>query len=625
MSTAIPYILPVGQTGHDYVDGLLWGSSWDLNTSIGGPAGTITYSFADSSQGFVNMYEYEKQAFRQALAIIETFIPIKFVEVGFLAPQGASYYENISWGLLPSADLGGSLGFHQVPGDAGFLQQDYGIPTLLGVFAYDTPLFSQKALAMGGEGFATIVHEILHGLGLAHPHDNGGNSSVFDGVTEPFGDYGNDGQNQAVYTIMSYNSGYASSVPVTDYTYGQAAGPMALDIAALQHIYGTVAHATGNNIYQIKGVNGVGTFWQAIWDTGGNDSISAVGVWRNVYINLNDADLEGSDAGGAVSSAVGIAGGFTIANTVVIENAFGGYGNDWLVGNEFNNYLAGAFGNDTLSGAAGNDWIFGGDGNDTITGGKGNDTLSGDNGNDTFVNKDGDGNDTINGGQGYNWLQYSGTSGATVDLSNAGAQNTGYGTDTIQNIGHVIGSAQGDVITGDDLFNYLIGNAGNDVLDGGIKDDVLRGGAGNDTVIGSRGWDKLYGGKGNDTLIGGIGRDDMTGGADSDTFVFNSIDEGSAIRQNADLIRDFTRGEDKIDLSAIDASTVLVGDDTFIFNGQTPASNSDQGEVYFVHNDYEGTLYDRTFVYVDTDGDAEPEMMIKLVGLHDLTASDFIL
>jgi Ca2+-binding RTX toxin-like protein len=571
------------------------------------------------------MYEYEKQAFRQALAIIETFIPIDFVEVGFLAPQGTPYYENISWGVVHSDTIDGSLGFHQVPGDDGLFEQGFNIPTLFGLFAYNTPLFSQEALAMGGEGFATIVHEILHGLGLAHPHDEGGSSTIFDGVTEPFGDYGTDGQNQAVYTIMSYNSGYASNVPVTDYTYGQAAGPMALDIAALQAIYGTVAHATGNNIYQIKGVNGAGTFWQAIWDTGGNDSISAVGVWRDVYINLNDADLEGSDAGGQISSATGIAGGFTIANTVVIENAFGGYGNDWLVGNEFNNYLGGGVGNDTLSAAAGNDWIFGGAGNDTITGGKGNDTLAGDNGNDWFVNKDDDGNDTINGGQGWDWLQYSGSNGVTLNLSNSGVQNTGYGFDTILNIGHVIGSGQSDVITGDELINYLVGNAGDDVLDGGIKDDVLRGGAGSDTVIGGRGWDTLYGGKGNDIIVGGIGRDDMTGGADNDTFVFNSTDDGSAIRQNADLIRDFTRGEDKIDLSAIDASTVLDGDDAFVFNGQTPATTSDQGEIYYVHSDLEGSLYDRTFVYVDTDGDEEPEMMIKLVGLHDLTADDFIL
>ncbi|WP_170358270.1 M10 family metallopeptidase C-terminal domain-containing protein [Ruegeria arenilitoris] len=612
-------------TGHEYVDGLIWGTSWNLGTNNGGPAGTITYSFGDSSvQGFVDFLPHEKQAFRQALAVIEQYIPIDFVEVNFLSPQGTPYYENISWGLVTTQSLDGGLGAHQVPGSDPILQ-GFGINTLFGWFAYDTPLFSQSALAKGGEGFATIVHEILHGLGLAHPHDNGGQSTVFDGVTQAFDDYGTDGQNQAVYTIMSYNSGYPQVVPLPSFNYGGVASPMALDIAALQAIYGTTSNNTGNNIYSLKGSNAPGTYWEAIWDTGGNDAISAIGVNRKVVINLNDADLEGSDAGGAVSRAQAVSGGFTIANTVKIENAFGGSGNDFLIGNEYNNFLNGANGNDSLFGDAGNDWIYGSFGNDTISGGAGNDSLSGQRGNDTFKNKDGDGNDTINGNRGNDWLEYSGTNGATVDLSNTSAQNTGYGTDTILNIEHIVGSAQGDNLTGNDQINYLLGGAGNDVLDGGIKDDVLRGSKGDDLVMGARGWDTLYGGNGNDTIVGGIGRDIMTGGADADTFVFNSITEGSAIRQKADLIMDFTRGVDKIDLSAIDASEVLAGDDTFLFNGAAPATASDEGEVFYVQSNPAGTIYDRTFVYIDTDGDQDPEMMIKIVGLHDLTANDFIL
>ncbi|WP_170548653.1 MULTISPECIES: M10 family metallopeptidase [Ruegeria] len=612
-------------TGHEYVDGLIWGTSWNLGTNNGGPAGTITYSFGDSSvQGFVDFLPHEKQAFRQALAVIEQYIPIDFVEVNFLSPQGTPYYENISWGLVTTQSLDGGLGAHQVPGSDPILQ-GFGINTLFGWFAYDTPLFSQSALAKGGEGFATIVHEILHGLGLAHPHDNGGQSTVFDGVTQAFDDYGTDGQNQAVYTIMSYNSGYPQVVPLPSFNYGGVASPMALDIAALQAIYGTKSNNTGNNIYSLKGSNAPGTYWEAIWDTGGNDAISAIGVNRKVVINLNDADLEGSDAGGAVSLAKAVSGGFTIANSVKIENAFGGNGNDFLIGNEYNNFLNGANGNDSLFGGAGNDRIFGSFGNDKISGGTGNDTLSGEHGNDTFINKDGDGNDTINGNEGNNWLRYTGTSGANVDLSDTSAQNTGYGTDTIVNIGHVVGSAQDDIITGNDQINYLLGGAGNDVLDGGIKDDVLRGSKGDDLVMGARGWDTLYGGNGNDTIVGGIGRDIMTGGADADTFVFNSITEGSAIRQKADLIMDFTRGVDKIDLSAIDASEVLAGDDTFLFNGAAPATASDEGEVFYVQSNPAGTIYDRTFVYIDTDGDQDPEMMIKIVGLHDLTANDFIL
>lgn len=73
----------------------------------------------------------------------------------------------------------------------------------------------QAALRKGGEGFATVLHEILHGMGLVHPHDDGGSSSVFPGVTQPFGDFGTDGQNQDVYAIMSYNSDFRSLFPTT--------------------------------------------------------------------------------------------------------------------------------------------------------------------------------------------------------------------------------------------------------------------------------------------------------------------------------------------------------------------------------------------------------------------------
>ena len=37
-------------------------------------------------------------------------------------------------------------------------------------------------LEQGGFGFITIIHELGHALGLAHPHDKGGSSSVFPGV-----------------------------------------------------------------------------------------------------------------------------------------------------------------------------------------------------------------------------------------------------------------------------------------------------------------------------------------------------------------------------------------------------------------------------------------------------------
>jgi hypothetical protein len=65
---------------------------------------------------------------------------------------------------------------------------------------------------------------------------------------------------------------------------------------------------------------------------------------------------------------------------------------------------------------------------------------------------------------------------------------------------------------------------------------------------------------GADTLLGGAGDDRITGGSDNDVFVFAAVSETGKTATSRDVITDFTQGEDVIDLSAIDANTLLVGD-----------------------------------------------------------------
>ncbi|WP_065678340.1 VWA domain-containing protein, partial [Vibrio atlanticus] len=103
-----------------------------------------------------------------------------------------------------------------------------------------------------------------------------------------------------------------------------------------------------------------------------------------------------------------------------------------------------------------------------------------------------------------------------------------------------------DYVYGEKGIDVIFGSAGNDYLDGGQGNDGLRGGTGNDT---------LKGGSGDDILIGGLGNDILTGGSDDDIFKF--VDQDKASSQNdirdgeRDIITDFTKGQDKIDLSEL--------------------------------------------------------------------------
>ncbi|MGQ0559529.1 MAG: M10 family metallopeptidase, partial [Sphingosinicella sp.] len=256
--------------------------------------------------------------------------------------------------------------------------------------------WNMHGLAPGGFTFTTIIHEFGHGHGLAHPHDNGGRSSVMRGVfQESVANYsrGDFDLNQTIFTMMSYEDGWETS------PYGQPQEPrpqggtrldthsgfgfikslMAFDIAAMQDKYGVNEEwATGDNVYVLVDENKPATFdangkilteatgYECIWDAGGTDSIVYNGA-KNANIDLRPATLKYEFGGGGwVSYAWGIFGGFTIANGVTIENARSGAGNDTLTGNDAANIL---------DAGAGNDVLIGGKGKDTLTGGAGDDTF----------------------------------------------------------------------------------------------------------------------------------------------------------------------------------------------------------------------------------------------------------
>jgi serralysin len=263
--------------------------------------------------------------------------------------------------------LGGTLGLHELPDN----DQIWGY--------FDPAAPSWSSLYFGGDGLNTVLHELGHGMGLAHPHDGGTreDATTFPGVTDPFST-GPNGLNQGIWTIMSYNPGWDRAG--YDMTYGNQAGLGAFDIAALQALYGkNMETGRGSDVYVLPtwNLNVDERGWFCLWDAGGRDTITAAQASAGVVIDLRAATLlQGNPhAGGFASYEKRVAGGYTIANGVTIENATGGRFADKLQGNSAANVLRGDGGADTLLGDDGNDILFGSAGNDKLYGGAGRDVF----------------------------------------------------------------------------------------------------------------------------------------------------------------------------------------------------------------------------------------------------------
>ena len=310
-----------------------------------------------------------------------------------------------------------------------------------------------------------------------------------------------------------------------------------------------------------------GSLWRSIDVTSSEVAISGTQVVINPAIDLpasTSVDVM-IDAGAFVDVAGNAFAGINDASRYNFTTAGG-------------NVISGDNNANTLRGTAQNDVMYGYGGNDTISGNGGDDTIDG-----------GAGNDTLNGGThgavGDTVSYATATAAVTVTLARTSSQNTGgAGSDRLSNFENLTGSAFNDRLTG---------STGNNIIDGGLGNDLITGG------------------RGVDTLIGGGGRD---------TFDFNAINETGNSASTRDLIMDFEQGRDRIDLSTIDASSALRGNNAFLFRGAaTSFGTARDGEIRYVQ---ENGL---TVVYGDTDGDTAPEFQIALNGTYNLTAGDFIL
>ncbi|MGH0320360.1 hypothetical protein RWA03_22170 (plasmid) [Sinorhizobium meliloti] len=355
--------------------------------------------------------------------------------------------------------------------------------------------------------------------------------------------------------------------------------------------------------------------------------------------------------------------------TVVVSNASGSFTKDFVIGvTDVIETIVGNSSSQTMMGGIGADKIMAGSGNDTLIGNAGDDLLFGELGNDTILG--GAGKDRLDGGAGNDTASYeSATAGVKASLAAKSTNTNDAAGDSYYGIDNLTGTRFSDVLGGNAYVNILTGGDGSDILIGGASGDKLIGGIGNDaasyataaggiianlgsqsgntgdakgdtysaveSLIGSNYADELYGngganslsggtgddiigaGSGNDWIYGGSGADRLVGGMGADRFVFKALSESTGA--TADSIFDFMASEqDRIDLSAIDASTTTFGNQAFSFIG-TAAFKGTAGELRYEK------LSSDTFIYADVNGDRIADLKIHLDDAVTLAGNYFLL
>lgn len=670
----MPAVVTYAPTGNAYVDGVLSDLKWAANNlSYSFPSSASFYgsSYANGEplDNFAALSATQQAAARAVLQQFSAVANLSFTEVAETATThgtlrfAVSDMPTTAWAYFPSTDAaGGDVWFSQSSG--------YYVSPQKGNYAHMTfvhEIGHALGLEHAHEHFVMPKdRDSMEYTAMSYRSYVG--ASLTAGYTNENWGYA---QSPMMYDIAAlqhmYGANFTTQSGNTTYSWSPTTGEMSIN--------GIGQGAPGaNRIFQtVWDGGGADTY-----DFGNYASNLKIDLQPGEWTTTSDAQRAKLHYDGSKTAIGNIANALLHNNDVrsLVENAIGGSGNDVLIGNQAANSLKGGSGADSLTGGAGNDVLDGGVGSDialfsgqrsqyatvqlsdgstqitdlrsgapdgsdilrstewfqfvdrscslgelltgtpttmdslitpdlpgiSLSGGARGDRLYGGDGNDKLYGLGG--SDVLHGGAGRDRL----SGGSGIDSASYAFSVTGVVADLLSARGS-LGDASGDTYLS---IESLVGGALTDTLRGNNAANTLRGAEGNDRLSGRNGNDVLDGGLGNDVLHGGGGRDILAGRAGQDSFVFRSVAESRG--SSRDTIRDFVRGEDRIDLHSIDANTKSGGNQAFSFIGKAAFSGK-AGQLSFSG----GALS------ADVNGDRIADFHVKVSGQSALAKGDFFL
>lgn len=493
---------------------------WNAGKAVGS-AVEVSYGFASvapaggvGAAGFQPFTEAQRATVRAILDSVAKQTGLTFREV---AGDSAS----LRFGASQQA---ATKGVAAMPGEANGGQVWMDIESMLN-------------LAPGSEGYAALLHEIGHALGLRHPTN-----------VEPGDGYAAQWRSADDLTSLTVMSQTASGDGLFPSTFG------AYDITALRHLYGSKAANAGDTSYKL----GAAQFeaQTSIADDSGSDTIDASQAKAGVALDLAPGHMSSV---GVTAAGLAAVNNLAIAPGSWIERAIGSEFDDVVLGNTLANFL---------TGGKGNDWIDGGAGSDTavFAGARGDYLLSTGFGKVFVTARDGvSGFDTLLGIEKLSFSdttvtlgasafgadisidvdQNSSVSGALPASSDSAAGQVSYALKSGPSNGVLTLSAGGDYVytpqvgfSTEDSFSYTLSDAkgGSNVYIGFIKvrpiSATATGTDGADSLGGSAGNDIVDAGAGNDQLAGSAGHDAFNGGAGLDAVRYQQARAGATFAVN---------------------------------------------------------------------------------------------